>query len=253
MKDISYDYTYEEGQIVKETENWKHVHNPEMLLQYDSNYIQFKSVPTIEGFTEAEAYLRSFHHQKGQEHLKFIFPENNELPKKLLEELVLKKDYEVGFTELYAVNPSDFPVLSINPDIIIKEVTSDNLEDFLQLEYSQDLEYGKSFADGKVHMYKQNFTNSSFLQLLAYYKGRPAGALEVIIAEKTVEIDGIFVIEEFQRKGIAARLQKYVMEKFPEKVVILLADGEDTPKEMYKKQNYVLKGFQYEALKEKME
>lgn len=39
------------------------------------------------------------------------------------------------------------------------------------------------------------------------------------------------------------------MESFPEKTVILVADGEDTPREMYKKQNYQYHGFRYETQK----
>ncbi|WP_264196134.1 hypothetical protein [Metabacillus niabensis] len=39
------------------------------------------------------------------------------------------------------------------------------------------------------------------------------------------------------------------MESFPEKIVILVADGEDAPREMYKKQNYNYHGFIYETQK----
>lgn len=39
------------------------------------------------------------------------------------------------------------------------------------------------------------------------------------------------------------------MDSFPKRVVVLVADGEDTPKEMYKKQNYQYYGLKYEAQK----
>ena len=250
MNYISYKHIFEEGKIVKETTRWIHFHNLELLFQYDSNYIQFKTMPSKEEFEEAEDYLKAFHAKTGQNHLKFIFPENEKLMSELLEEIVYKKNYDVGFTELYAINPSQFPLVKNNADIFVREVTEENLEEFMQLEYIQDLEFGIPFADGKTKLYKQNFLNESIVQLLAYYKGQPAGALEIIVAEETAEIDGIFVCEEFQRNGIAAKMQRYVMDRFPDKTVILLADGEDTPKEMYKKQNYVFQGFQYEALKE---
>ena len=84
---------------------------------------------------------------------------------------------------------------------------------------------------------------------MAFYKGSPAGYVDVIISNETVEIDNLTVDEEFQKKGIGSRLQKFVMDSFPEKVVILVADGEDTPREMYKKQNYQYHGFKYEILK----
>ena len=45
-------------------------------------------------------------------------------------------------------------------------------------------------------------------------------------------------------------MQRKIMDLFPNKTIILLADGEDTPREMYQRQNYQQQGFQYEALKE---
>ncbi|MHA6260051.1 GNAT family N-acetyltransferase [Sporosarcina sp. CAU 1771] len=79
--------------------------------------------------------------------------------------------------------------------------------------------------------------------------GSPAGCVEVIIADETVEIDDLTVDESFRNKGIGSRLQKFVMESFPNRVVLLVADGEDTPREMYKKQNYNYYGFKYEVQK----
>ncbi|WP_400246855.1 GNAT family N-acetyltransferase [Niallia sp. JL1B1071] len=253
MEKVSYRNIHKEGKQITESTNWIHVHNAEMLLQYDSNYIQFKAMPTIMEFDLAEEYLKAFHQKTGQKHLKFIFPENQKFTKELLEHIVSKRYYDVGLTELYAIDPNEFPVLSHIEDILIQKVAEDNFEDYLQLEYNQDLEYGIDYAKGKTEVYRKNFKDPHFLQIIAYYNGKGAGALEVIIADKTVEIDGIFVIEEYQRKGIAARMQKMVMDLFPNKTIILLADGEDTPREMYKKQNYQKQGFQYEALKEKFD
>jgi len=250
MEKVTYSNIHKEGKRIKESSNWIHVHNAEMLLQYDSNYIQFKTMPTIKQFEMAEEYLKEFHQRNGQKHLKFIFPENKRFTKELLEYIVRTLHYEVGMTELYAIDPNEFPVLYHKEEIVIQEVTEENFEDYLQLEYNQDLEYGIDFAKGKTEIYRKNFKDSQFLQIIAYYKGKAAGALEVIIADKTVEIDGIFVIEELQRKGIATRMQRMVMDLFPDKTIILLADGEDTPREMYQRQNYKKQGFQYEALKE---
>ena len=87
------------------------------------------------------------------------------------------------------------------------------------------------------------------MQIMAYYQGLPAGAVDVIIAEETAEIDGLSVKEAFQKKGIGSRLQRFVMDTFADKTIILVADGEDTPREMYQKQNYQYLGFQYEIQK----
>ncbi len=85
--------------------------------------------------------------------------------------------------------------------------------------------------------------------MLALYKGNPAGSVDIIIEKDTAEIDGLVVDEDFQKKGIGSRLQKFVMENFHDKTIILVADGEDTPREMYRRQNYQYHGFKYHAQK----
>lgn len=63
---------------------------------------------------------------------------------------------------------------------------------------------------------------------MAYYKGNPAGYVDIIISNETAEIDNLSVEEKYRNKGIGSKLQNYVMETFPQKTVILIADGEDT-------------------------
>nr|WP_262481838.1 GNAT family N-acetyltransferase [Bacillus sp. CH30_1T] len=98
-------------------------------------------------------------------------------------------------------------------------------------------------------MHKRNFQNPRLMQLLAFYMGTPAGSVDVIVEDETAEIDGLVVHESFQKKGIASRLQQFVMRQFADKTVILVADGEDTPRLMYQKQNYRCLGFRYEVQK----
>lgn len=64
--------------------------------------------------------------------------------------------------------------------------------------------------------------------MIAFYKGKAAGSVDVIIKESTAEIDGLMVHEDFQKKGIGSRLQKSVMDQFKDKTIVLVADGEDT-------------------------
>lgn len=105
MEKVTYKNIHKEGKRIKETSDWFHVHNEEMLLQYDSNYIQFKKMPTIQEFELVEDYLKTFHQKTGQKHLKFVFPENEKFTKDLLEYIVQNLHYEVGMTELYAIAP----------------------------------------------------------------------------------------------------------------------------------------------------
>ncbi|WP_052044358.1 GNAT family N-acetyltransferase [Alkalihalobacillus alcalophilus] len=64
-----------------------------------------------------------------------------------------------------------------------------------------------------------------------------------------IEIDNLHVDDNYQKRGIGRQLQKAVMNEFPDKTVILIADGDDTPREMYQKQGYQYLSFMYEVLK----
>ncbi|WP_188457016.1 GNAT family N-acetyltransferase [Virgibacillus oceani] len=246
MENITFGDIYNPGQVVFENDRYKHIHYPEMLIRYDSNYIEFKMMPSVAEFIEAANYLTRFHRKYGQKHIKFYFP-GNEKPSKELMNHFMKACYEVGYNELYAIQPKQFPNVTNHPDIDTQTVTDTNFQAFLELQYETDLEFGEEFANQKEDLHKRNFLDSHILQILATYKGIPAGSVDVIISEKTAEIDGLSVKEPFRKKGIASRLQKYVMDCFPDRTIILVADGEDTPREMYRRQNYHYLGFKYEV------
>lgn len=246
--DITFEHIFRLGNVVFENNLYRQIHYPEMLTRYDSNFIEFKKIPTLSEFKSAEGYLRSFHLKHSQNYVKFYFPEN-EKPVVELIDYLNHSGYKIGFLELYTIQPNQFPTVQVNPDIEIHPVTDKNLETFLKYQYQQDLEYGSEFANQKQQLHKRNFENPNILQLLATYKGKPAGSVDIIIEKNTAEIDGLVVDENFQKKGIGSRLQKFVMEQFFNKTIILVADGEDTPRDMYRKQNYQYHGFKYHVNK----
>ena len=248
MNSFTFEHIYNPGHIIAENALYLHIHYPEMLTRYDSNFLAFKKQPTLEEFIEAAGFLREFHQAKGQKHVKFLLPQDHK-PSEELMDYCKQEGYDVGFNELYSIAPDQFPSVEVNPDIDVKEVGSEEFQDYLSFQYEQDLDYGPDFADQKVDMHKRNFENPRIMQLLAFYKGTPAGSVDVIIEEDSAEIDGLMVHESFQKKGIGSRLQRYVMERFPDTFIILVADGEDTPRQMYQKQNYRCLGFRYEVQK----
>ncbi|WP_117168140.1 GNAT family N-acetyltransferase [Paraliobacillus sediminis] len=248
MTQITFDDIYTIGEIVVENAQYRHYHYPEMLIRYDSNFIEFKQLPSLTEFKEAESYLREYHLKQGQKHVKFYFPANIKPTVELIA-LLTDTGYEIGFLELYTIQPKDFPSVRNNPDISIQVVTDDNFEVLLNIQYQHDLSYGSEFAMQKADLITRQFEDQNIHQILAFYKGAPAGCVDVIISSETAEIDNLTVNEQFRNKGIGSRLQEFVMETFPKKNVILVADGEDTPREMYKKQSYKYHGFKYEAQK----
>src|SRR5699024_4901302 len=108
MKQITFEDIYTLGNIAVENLQYRHFHYPEMLVRYDSNFIEFKDLPSLNEFKETEEYLRDYHLGKGQKHVKFYFPENIKPTEELITYLT-DTGYEIGFLELYAIQPKHFP------------------------------------------------------------------------------------------------------------------------------------------------
>ncbi|MFD2443805.1 GNAT family N-acetyltransferase [Bacillus sp. CGMCC 1.16607] len=248
MKNITFRNIYINGQLILENDQYRHVHNSEMLLQYNSNFITFKEMPSIDQFKAAQNYLRDFHEKSGQRHVRFYFPEGETIPSELTTYL-LDNDYTIGVLELYAIQPELFPTVNNHPDINIQKVSNETLELFLKWQFEQDSVYGNAFAEQKQGQHVRNYNDDKIIQIIAFYQNKLVGSIDVIIADKTAEMDGFIVHEDYQKRGIGSQMQKFVMELFQDKTIILVADGEDTAREMYRKQNYQYLGLQYESLR----
>lgn len=248
MENISFHNLYRPGKVVCKNELFIHYYTREMKLVNDYNEIQFKRMPSIAEFILAEEYLKDFHFNHQQNHLKFCFPDNEPLYPEMINFLCCS-NYGNCLMELYGIHPEQFPKIEKLPDISIQPVTDEQLQTYLAFEYEQDIKYGRGFAEEKQNQNKKNFQNEKILQLLAYYKGKPAGTVTAIISEHTVELDNLIVLESLRNKGIGSRLQQYVMEQFPTKYIILVTDGYDTARKMYQKLHYQLLGYRFEVLK----
>ena len=249
MTPITFNHIHRAGQVVSETKEYKHIHDSEFLSRYDSNLIIWKCVPTLQLFKEIEVTLRNFHLQKNQKHLKFIFPPNERIINEL-NTYLLSNNYNIGFLELYSINPKDFSART-NNEVVVQIVSEENLEDFLQLQFQEDLQFGESFAKEKQSYLKKQSNKDNVQYIIAYDQitNKPIGSVIIFIEEDTVEIDNLFVLDTYQRKGVGGTIQHFVMNQFHNKRIILVADGEDTPREMYQRQNYRFEGFQFEVLK----
>ncbi|SFB15700.1 hypothetical protein SAMN04488072_108112 [Lentibacillus halodurans] len=49
--------------------------------------------------------------------------------------------------------------------------------------------------------------------------------MNLILSEEFVEMDDLTVRKSLRRKGIGSHMQQFVMDSFPEHMVILVADG----------------------------
>lgn len=243
FKDIETD-----GNILVETNRYIHYQTLNKKIQYDSNKIVYKIMPELHTFQEDEAYLKAMHEKHGQQFLKFVFPDNINL-KQDLKDYLVKQGYKIGWLELYSNKEKKFKDTNTE-DIRVEVTNEENFVDFLNLSYEFDQEYGEEYATLKIESNKQQFHSDNPIQVISYYRDKPSGILLIWNQEKYVELDSFAVIESYRNKGIGSKMQAFVAKIAEQRSIILVADGEDTAKDMYKKQGYQYTGFQYEILKE---
>lgn len=236
------------AQLERENYLYKHYQLDEVKDRYDSNFIELKLVPNLSELQAALAYLRQVHRQSERPFLKVVFPQDQEIPYDI-RQFLLDLNYEIGILEMYAVRPNVFSRMPLRPEVLISFVTDETLEGYLTLHYEDSLEWGQSYARAKREMLRNDYYLQRKKQIVAVLHGEVIGAVDVIVSQELVEIDSLYVLPDHQKRGVGTKLQQFVMKHFADKTIILVADGEDTPREMYTKQGYSYIGKQYSALK----
>jgi len=236
--------------IVKETFLYTHHRNEKALFMHIENYVIFHRVPTFAEFVETEAYLKSEHQKYDQDFIKFIWPEDCEIPQPIISYLG-SNDFSLDVLELYAAPPGTFmPTSNETPsDVKVEWVNADNRAAYLALSARADKDVSETFAKQKQPYTQAKFDNPAFCPIVAIRSDEAVGSIDLYLKENSIEIDNFYVATDFRRTGVGTALQQFVMEHADGKTVLLVADAADTAREMYNRQNYTYISFRYELLK----
>lgn len=237
--------------IVKETALYTHHRNEKALFMHVENYVIFHRVPTFAEFVETEAYLKSEHQKYGQDFIKFIWPEDCEIPQSIISYLG-SNGFSLDVLELYAASPGTFvPTRSDKKpsDVRVEWVNADNRDAYLTLSTQADKEISAEFAVQKQPYTLAKFANPAFRPIVALCSDEAVGSIDLYLKADSIEIDNFYVGIDSRCKGIGTALQQFVMEHADGKTVLLVADAADTAREMYNRQNYTYISFRYELLK----
>lgn len=248
LRQPSFADTHNDAEVFEENEKYIHYHTPSQLVKYYANYFQYKEMPDVEMFLTDYDKQKTFHEQRGQKHALFIFPECE-----VLNDAFQEKAKDLGFTvekmELYLLK--EMPK-SKDIEIEVVQVLNDDdvLLDFLQVCREGDLEYGEEFADLKERTHRRDLLNPQILQFVGYQHGFPAGKVEAVESAHYVELDDFYVLDAMRKQGVGTALQQAIWHysQTVGKQVILIADGNDSPREMYQRQGYELVSERYELL-----
>jgi len=235
---------------IDDNEFFSQYFDPDALFRYDSNFFQLNYSPTKEEFELIESMHWVFSLENDLTHVKFYWPEDQGIHPDTLDYLN-QKEYGLEKLELYSLETERFVKKEVDPAINVTIVQADQLETFKSLNYIEDKTISESFADSKQPYYDRLFKDGAVTFLLAWYDGKPAGSCVVIESDKGLEIDDLFTLENYRLKGVATALQTFIVQEALKKqtVVFLVADAEDSPREMYRKAGFDYQSFRIGAQK----
>lgn len=238
------------SEIVEENDFFIQFSNPNIPNHYDANYLLLKFSPSVEEFKLIEQMHKDYQHSIQQNHLKFNWPENVGLHPHLLSYFNENK-YKIGIQNLYWATKSSFHVKAIHPALSIQKVTKENFTDFLTINLEEDQLYGETFLKQQKRMYTYQFPLKKTDFIIAYLNNQPVGSLILVHSKNYIEIDHVLTKSEFRGKRVATTLLNDVINNFMQdkEFVILVADAEDTPKNMYEKMGFQTNAYQITAQK----
>lgn len=248
MSNVTMRNIYQSGQLKMEDDNKLIYLTPSEPIVYVSNYWMYKQMPSVKQWVNDIETQSTMHKAQGSNHLSFTFPENETPDDQLLKE-IKDKDFELSYLELYAISPEE---LNFNTtiDIDVQFVTQDNIEDYLSIHQVFAKPFGDDYLQQSTEIIRDQFVDDNKDRIIAYKGTIPVGIMDLIKSEDTIEIDGFGVLPDYQRQGIGQVMQIFVATVANNRTIILVADGEDTAKDMYLKQGYVYISYSYNVLKE---
>lgn len=242
---------YCEGDLYSNDDSVTIYMTPATPLTYENNKWVYHQMPDVSQFKEDMRRQQVLHADNGVlAHLKFEFPENVK-PNADMMQLLRAEGFQVGNLELYMIEATDLRQLT-GPSLEIEPVTLENMADYMHVYEPLSIQFGADYIKESAQALLTHLKKASraLQPYIAYENAQPVGIMNMIETERTVELDGFAVAEEARGRGVGSRMQAFVGEMARERPVILVADAEDTAKDMYMKQGYTFVSFQYSALKE---
>lgn len=248
MRDI-----FNDGTIVDQDGRRTIYLTPSTPHTFYKNAWVYHEMPDLDTWKRDRDEQQRMHLRQGSSHLSFSYPENCELDA-TWKEILQKEGFQLGILELYAVEPDTF--LELNPSqkkVQLMQVDKTTLEDYIEVYREFLVPFGREFTEESIRELRENYKEEPPSRFVAYVYQQPVGIVDLIFTHSTVELDGFGVLESHQRQGIGRAIQREIARLAEGRTMILVADGEDTAKDMYVKQGYVFLSYMYQALKESLD
>lgn len=247
---VSMNEIYTDGNKVETTERYTRYLTPEQPLKFDANKWRYHYMPDVLTFKGDMLHQQQQHRNQNSQHLNFEFPVDVRPSSDMLR-MLRENGFELGCVEMYAIEGTELAQLT-EKEIVIKRISVAQIEDYFKIFNELSASYGQAYIEeANRHIHNEIVHGKGQLEYYVAYDGHcPVGILNLIQGEHTLELDGFAVHTDYQRKGYGTRIQAQVGKLAGKRTVVLVADSEDTAKEMYIKQGYTYLHYRYSALLE---
>ena len=161
---LTFSNIYNPGVIEKESNDFSHLAFMEVPELYDGNFIKWKEMPALETLKQVENYMKETHLSRGQNHVKFIFPQDEKISEVLVEYLT-EQQYDIGFLEMYAINPKSF-ASDGSGTAQVQFISKETLQAYCTIHYEEAKQWGESYALSKRELLKKIFVTNENSRLL---------------------------------------------------------------------------------------
>lgn len=252
MHEFTFDNMFTLADTYDETELYYFIGNRKVPSMYNNNKIVLDFVPTAEELDILEDNFLDYAYDLNLSYYSFVLPMNQPLAPDLFA-AIGEMGYEMSLTKLMVLDPADFKGSSKARDtygdrLILKEVDASIAQDYFDFNqvFDKAIDDTNEFAEQKLNYYPWFLAENNTTALAVYIDDKLVAITDVIRLAHAYEIDNFQVLDDYQRQGIGSLIQAWVCDKALSegKMVILSADADDTPYDMYLKQGYQDMGMQ---------
>ena len=187
-----------------------------------------------------DKYYHNFYKLKNLDKLDIIIEENKNKPFLCFE---YDKDFnlkEFDEKDINIVMISFINALNIktNYNGVIYIVDKNNIDDVSKFLYNDSLRYGEEYSKKNTKRILDLILNNNAYGFIIKDDNQIVGFIIAYIEKDICDLEDFFILDNYQRKGYGSNLFKYALDFCKNKgcnLVSLVADFEDTPKNMYEK------------------
>ncbi len=252
MQAFTFDNMFTLADTYDETELYYFIGNRKVPSMYSNNKIVLDFVPTAEELDILEDNFLDYAYDLNLAYYSFVLPMNQPLAPDLFASIG-EVGYEISLTKLMVLDPADFKATTKAKDtygdrLVLKEVDSSIEQDYFNFNqvFDKSIDDSGQFAAQKLNYYPWFLAENNTTALAVYMDDKLVAITDIIRLAHAYEIDNFQVLDDYQRQGIGSLIQQWVCDKAlaEGKMIILSADADDTPYDMYVKQGYQDQGMQ---------